>query len=117
MFSGFKLRFSATDLLQRAQAAFIKKRAVIGQPLTAGGPVKQTNPQPLFKTSNAFSYRRARQMQTDGGLGKTSCLNGGNEDGNIFQRIGHGRIVSIWSSMKGKLIATGDAESTVDCQN
>lgn len=29
-------------------------------------------------------------MQTDGGLGKTSCLNGGNENGNIFQRIGHG---------------------------
>jgi hypothetical protein len=47
------------NLLQRAQAAFIKKGAVIGQTLAAGGALKKTYPQPLFKASDAFSDRRA----------------------------------------------------------
>ena len=59
LFPRFKQRLCAPNFLQRTQAPFIKKGAVIGQALAAGGALKQPYPQSLLKASDAFSYRRA----------------------------------------------------------
>ena len=59
LFARFQQRFCAPNFLQRKQAPFIKKGAVIGQALAAGGALKQPYPQSLLETSDAFSYRRA----------------------------------------------------------
>jgi hypothetical protein len=64
LFPRFKQRFCTPNLLQRAQAAFIKKGAVIGQPLAAGGALKQTYPSRcsrramLFPTAERDKCRR-----------------------------------------------------------
>lgn len=90
MFPCFQQRLRATDFLECSQATFIKKGTVIGQALATRCALKQAYSQPRFKASNAFPYRRARQMQTHRGLSKTACLYGGDKNGNILQRIGHG---------------------------
>lgn len=62
LFARFQQRFCAPNFLQRPQATFIKKGAVVGQALAAGRTLKQTYPQSFLKASDALSHRRARQM-------------------------------------------------------
>lgn len=113
LFPCFQQRLCSTNFLQRALTTFIKKGAVVGQALAAGRTLKQTYPQPLFKPSDTLSYRRARQMQTNCGLSKTSASTAATKTGISFSVSVMDCIFSVTN--RGKLIATGYQWSTVNC--
>lgn len=72
-------RFRFGQLAQHAGAGIIKCLAGIGQHQAARGALKQARAKACFQPGNAFTHRRAGEMQAPGGGGEAAAFHAGDE--------------------------------------